>query len=460
VEIPEARYAKAPDGAHIAYQSFGGGDLDLLVIKGNFTHLDGNWDVPEIADVLERLGTLGRVIVIDRRGMGLSDPLAPGTAEPLETHIDDVLAVMDATRVDRACVFASENATPLALAFAATHPERVQALALYAPLPTTLAAAAADWTDLPPQERSLVFSPDLWRNELDQQWGTGWAREDYELWAPSLAGDEVAIARWGRYLRSAASPGSAITFIDHWLQTDVRSLYPSVTVPTLLLYRPAARPATIMERFVDEAAERIPDARVATLDGRDFPFWFGDREQVVDELRRFFTGASPRRQLAPDRVLATILFTDIVGSTEVAAEVGDARWRELVEEHHRIVRAALGEHRGLEMDTAGDGFFAVFDGAARAISCAVDVIRSVRGLGIEIRAGIHAGECELIDGKYGGIAVATGARVSALASPSEILVSSTVKDLAAGSGISFEDAGEHELKGVPDRWRLYRVAGS
>jgi class 3 adenylate cyclase len=460
VEIPETRYAKSTDGAHIAFQTFGSGDRDLLVIKGNFSNLDGNWDIPEIADMLRRLSAFARVIAIDRRGMGLSDPLAPGTVEPLETHIDDVIAVMAAAHVDRACVFASENAAPLAIALAATHPDRVQALALYAPLPTPLATAAAEWEDIPAQERALLFTPEFWRNELDQKWGTGWAREEYEMFVPSHAGDEAAIGLWGRYVRSAASPGSAVAFIDHWLVTDVRRLYPSVQAPTLLLFRPHARPATIMGRLVAEAAEAIADAHVTTLAGRDLPCWFGDRAQVTAELEEFFTGASQRPDLAVDRILSTVLFTDIVGSTERAAEIGDTRWKDLVESHHGLVRMALAEHRGLEMDTAGDGFYAVFDGPARAIRCARSIIGSVRNLGIQVRAGVHTGECEVIDGKYGGIAVATGARIAAAASPSEILVSQTVKDLVAGSGLGFEARGSHELKGIPGRWQLYAVVAS
>ncbi len=459
MEIPETRYAKTADGVHIAFQTFGSGDLDILLIKGNFSNLDSNWDIPEIADMLRRLGSFARVIAVDRRGMGLSDPLAPGTAEPLETHIDDVIAVMAAAHVDRACVFASENATPLAIGLAATHPDRVQALALYAPLPVPLALAAAAWKDVPEQERSLLYTPEFWRGELDQRWGTPWARADYEMWVPSLAGDEAAVALWGRYVRSAASPGSAITFIDHWLLTDVRSLYPSVQAPTLLVYRPQARPTYIMGRLVDEAYEAIAGARVATLPGRDFPYWFGDREELEAELKEFFTGIPKARHLATDRVLSTVMFTDIVGSTERAAGIGDARWKELVEAHHRIVRSALVEHRGLEMDTAGDGFYATFDGPARAVRCALAATQAVRPLGIEIRAGVHTGEVETIDTKVGGIAVIIGARVSALAGASEVLISSTVKDLVAGSGLSFEDAGEHELKGVPDRWHLYRVVG-
>jgi pimeloyl-ACP methyl ester carboxylesterase len=215
VDIPETRYAKTADGVHIAFQAFGRGDLDLLLIMGNFSNLDSNWDIPEIADMLLRLGSFARVIAVDRRGMGLSDPLAPGTTEPLETHIDDVIAVMAAAHVDRACVFASENAAPLAIAFAATHPDRVRALALYAPLPVPLATAAAAWNDVPDQERSLLYTPEFWRGELDKRWGTQWARADYEMWVPSLAGDEAAIALWAatsgrRRARARPSPSSTI----------------------------------------------------------------------------------------------------------------------------------------------------------------------------------------------------------------------------------------------------------
>ena len=458
VDIPETRYAKTVDGAHIAFQTFGHGEVDLLLIQGSFSNLDANWDVPEIADTLHRLASFARVIAIDRRGMGLSDPLAPGTAQPLEAHVDDVIAVMTEAHVDRACVLASENATPLALALAATHPDRVAALALYAPLPLPLSEAVRRWDDLPERDRAMVFTPEHWRDTFDRTWGTGWAREEFEMKVPSQAGDTEAIARWSRYMRSSASPGSALAFIDHWLITDARSLYPSVQAPTLVMFRPQARPALILERLSTEAAEAIPDARVVTLSGRDMPLWFGDREQLADELEAFFTGVPRTMRAGSERVLATVLFTDIVGSTEHAAGLGDAAWKALVESHHRVVREALADHRGREMDTAGDGFFAVFDGPARAIRCAQAIVSAMPALGIEVRAGLHTGECEVIDGKVGGIAVATGARVAAHADPSEILVSQTVKDLVAGSGVSFTERGSYELKGIPGHWTLYAVA--
>ncbi len=456
-EIPDTRYAKTSDGAHIAFQTFGSGDIDLLYLPGYYSNLDANWDIPEIADLLQRLGTFARVIAIDRRGIGLSDRMAPGSTEPLETHVDDILGVLDAVHADQACVFAYENATALAVSLAATHPTRVRALALFSPLPAPWGVVSAGWEDIPPSERPLIFAPETWRDELDRSWGTGWARAEYEMFVPSVAGDGAAIARWAKYLRSSASPESAITEAERWFLTDIRGVYPAVQAETLLLFRPQAHPAYVTKRLVEEAAAEIPNARVVELPGRDLPCWFGDRERIAAELQGFFTGTRSNQQAIPDRILATVLFTDIVGSTEKQAALGDAGWKDLVLRHHAIVRDALGTWRGVENDTAGDGFYATFDGPARAIHCALQVIRNVHELGIEVRAGIHTGECELVDGKMAGISVSIGARVAALAAPSEVLVSQTVKDLVAGSGLTFEDAGEHELKGVPDRWHLYRV---
>jgi class 3 adenylate cyclase len=282
------------------------------------------------------------------------------------------------------------------------------------------------------------------------------AREDYEYAAPSAAGDDAEVARWARYLMLSASPGAAITLLELWAETDVRSVLPSVRVPTLVLTRsdtPRDHP-----RIARWVADTIPEARLVEFPGRDLAIWIGEVDPILDEVEAFITGV--RAAAAPDRMLATILFTDIVGSTEKAAELGDAAWKELLDRHHEIVRGELARFRGRQIDTAGDGVLAMFDGPARAVSCARSIASSVRDLGIRIRAGVHTGEVELTDHGLRGIAVHIGARIVALADADEVLVSSTVRDLVAGSGLMFEEAGEHELKGVPDRWRLYRVVTS
>jgi class 3 adenylate cyclase len=288
----------------------------------------------------------------------------------------------------------------------------------------------------------------------DRAWGIEAARDDYEFAAPSVAQDEDEVKRWARYLQLSASPGSAVALMQLWLDTDIRAILPTVRVPTLVLTRsdtPYDRPQ--LARWV---ADRIEGARFAEVPGRDLASWVGDTDALIDEVEEFVTGV--RAGPSSERVLATVVFTDVVGSTERAAELGDARWKELLASHHAVVRAELASYRGREIDTAGDGFFAIFDGPARAVRCAQAMIDAVRSLGLEIRAGVHTGEVEVSRGDVRGIAVHIGARVMSVAGPSEIVVSSTVRDLVAGSGLRFEDGGEHDLKGVPERWRLYRVA--
>ncbi len=445
---PETRYARAPDGAFMAFQVFGSGPVDVLLMPGYFTNVDENWRMPEIAEVHRRIGTFARVIIMDRRGVGLSDRLALGNTEPLETHVDDVVCVLDATHAQSVFLVASESATALALLVAATHPERVRALALYTPLPVSPGRAFEG-------ERK-----DNWRWEYlkDPNWGLRFAREDLEEWAPSVAGNPEIVERWGAYLRASASPSSALAMFDQWWATDVRGIYSTVHVPTLLMFRPDSDHKGWLLRLTQEAAANLPDARVVELPGRDMPYWWSESAAFVSELEEFITGSRATTALDAHRGLATVLFTDIVGSTERAAIVGDRAWAELLARHHEIVRDAIGRHHGSEIDTAGDGFLATFDGPARAVRAALDASAKIAGdLGIKIRAGVHTGEVEFDDSKPKGLAVHIGARVAACAGPSEVWASSTVRDLTAGSGLMFEDAGEHELKGVPDRWHLYRV---
>lgn len=449
VDLPETRYARAPDGAFIAFQVFGSGPIDVLLMPGFFTNLDENWRIPEIADTHRRIGAFARVIVMDRRGVGLSDRLSPGDGAPLETHVDDLIAVLDAVQARDVCLVTSESGAPLlAILFAAAHPERVRALALYAPIPSSpLTALGLIGQSAAADDRAAEML----------SWGTdSFARSDLERAVPSVAGDLDAVRAWGAYLRAAASPGSAFAMHQQWWATDVRDVLSSVRAPTLILTRPNAAFIDLVQEFATEIETRVPGARTIELPGRDFPFYFGDRASFVAELEEFFTGT--RSTIDDDhRGLATVMFTDIVDSTARSAGVGDRVWQETRERHDAVVREEIARYRGREIKTLGDGFLSTFDGPARAVRCAGAIAKDVRSLGIEIRAGLHTGEVTFEDNDISGIAVAIAARVGAKARASEVLVSQTVKDLVAGSGLVFEDAGEQELKGVPDRWHLYRV---
>jgi class 3 adenylate cyclase/pimeloyl-ACP methyl ester carboxylesterase len=450
IDVPETRYTRAPDGAFIAFQVFGSGPIDVLLMPGFFTNLDENWRIPEIADTPRRIGAFARVIAVDRRGVGLSDRLSPGDSAPLETHVDDVVAVLDAVKARDVCLVTSESGAPLlAILFAAAHPERVRALALYAPIQSSPLIALG-------LSGSAVAGEDPISEMLF--WGTDtFARNDLERAVPSIAGDLAAVRAWGAYLRAAASPGSAFAMHQQWWATDVRDVLSSVRAPTLVLTRPDAAFIDLVQPFATEIEMRVPGARMVELPGRDFPFYFGDRAAFVAELEEFFTGARSAVDMDAHRGLATVLFTDIVDSTARSADVGDREWQETREQHDEIVRDAIAGYRGREIKTLGDGFLATFDGPARAVRCASTIASGVQQLGIEIRAGVHTGEVTFEGDDISGIAVAIGARVGAKARASEVLVSRTVKDLVAGSGLVFEDTGEHELKGVPDRWHLYRV---
>jgi pimeloyl-ACP methyl ester carboxylesterase len=441
VDHPETRYAKTADGVHIAYQVLGGGPVDMVFVVGWTSHIELMWAEPALALFFTRLASFSRLILFDKRGMGLSDRVSPEHLPSLEVRMDDAHAVMDAIGSDRAVVFGVSEGGPMATLFAATYPERTIALILF--------GTSANWRggdDYPfPMTSDSEFERMI--EEMDRAWGTReLAAEDLRTWAaPSLASDERATAWLADYERNAASPAAAIA-----LERMNRGIH----VPTLVLARDQDPCFPVAEtRWM---AQQIRGAHFVSFPGVDHFFWVGDQDQLLDEIERFV--AQVRGDEADlDRILATVMFTDIVGSTAKSAELGDRAWRELVEQHHATVRALLGRFRGLEIDTAGDGFFATFDGPARGVRCAQEIGGAVRDLGLEIRAGVHTGEVETIAGKVGGIAVNIGARVGSIARPSEVLVSRTVKDLVAGSGLSFEDAGEHVLKGVPDRWHLYRV---
>jgi len=441
---PETRYAKAPDGTSIAYQVVGDGPVDLVYATGIWSNVDLMWEHPLWAHFLERLMRFSRLILFDMRGVGLSDR---GPEPPvLELQRDDVGAVMDAAGSEEAVVFGGARAATMSMLFAATHPERTKALLLYAPVAKTVSTP-----DFPygksPEEQAMFFERFL------VEMGTG---KNLELQGPSVAGDERFVEWWARFERLVASPSAYAELARIFTEMDVREILSAIHVPTLVIHREGD--LIVLVRQARYVADQIADAGYVELPGDDHLPFLGDADAILDEVERFVTGRKPIRGI--DTVLATVLFTDIVDSTKRQAELGDVGWKELIERHHAVVRGLLTEHRGIEQDTAGDGFFVRFDGPARAIRCARDIVESVRPLGIDVRAGLHTGECEIVDGKCGGLSVSIGARVMSNAGPSEVLVSQTVKDLVAGSGLAFEDAGEHELKGVPDRWRLYRVAAT
>lgn len=444
MERPETRFAWNGDIA-LAYQVIGDGPVDLVYLQGYCSNVDMNWESPYLARFLNGLAGLGRLIVMDRRGWGCSDRFSPSDVPPLETLTDDLLVVMDAVGSERAAIFGSFETGPLVMMFAATHPERVTALLLCETFPVWMATDETPWLEGEQWwERAIV--------EVRDDWGTS-------RWSEGVMKEGPERDWYTRYQRASITPGSAVAEYRRYMRTDVRAILPSIQVPTLVLSSTSGEDLLSPEngRYL---ASRIPGARLVEIerpaDEIHWLHWYGRAQPILSEVGRFL--ADLREEEASfDRVLATVLFTDIVGSTEKAAEFGDRGWRELVERHHATVRAMLARYRGIEVDTAGDGFFATFDGPARGIRCAEAIVDAVRPLGLEVRAGLHTGEVETIDRKAGGIAVNIGARVGALAGASEILASSTVKDLVTGSGLAFEDRGEHDLKGVPDRWRLYRV---
>jgi pimeloyl-ACP methyl ester carboxylesterase len=436
MDRPVVRYARSGD-VNVAYQVTGDGPRDLVLVPGFISHLDLDWDEPRSAYFMRRLGSFSRLIRFDKRGTGLSD--RPGGLPDLETRMDDVRAVLDAVGSEHAVLLGYSEGGPMAMVFAATYPKRTTALVLYGTYakrrdPDDDYPWAATW-----EERQA------YAREVERMW-----ESDADVSRMSPGADEALARWWAVRARAAASPGAARDLILMNSQIDVRALLPSIRVPTLVLHRSGDHDSRPEEgRYI---AERIPGARFVELPGTEHLPWV-DADQVLDEVEEFLTGA--RRAPEQDRVLATVLFTDIVGSTERAAALGDRAWLALRETHHAAVRRLLERYRGNEVETAGDSFLATFDGPARAIRCAREIAEAVRELGLEIRAGVHTGECELVNGKVGGIAVHVGARIAAQARAGEVLVSRTVTDLVAGSGIVFEDRGAAELKGVPGEWHLY-----
>jgi pimeloyl-ACP methyl ester carboxylesterase len=440
---PETRYAKSGE-LNIAYQVAGDGPFDLVYVPGWISNVELNWEEPALAHVLERLASFSRLILFDKRGTGLSDPVPLDRLPTLEERMDDVRAVLDAVDSSQAAVFGFSEGGLMSILFAATYPERTTALALFGVFAKRQWSPDYPWAPKP-DERVREIA------DLERNWSD---RMDLDDLAPSE--DDAFKERLATYYRRSASPGAGAALMRMNTQLDVRDVLPTIQAPTLVLHRTFDRDVNVEEgRLI---ARQIPGARFVELPGDTHTLWAGNPDEVVDEIEEFLTGA--RRGPEPDRVLATVLFTDIVGSSEQATKLGDRRWRELLERHHALVRTQLERYDGRELDTAGDGFLATFDGPARAIRCASAVVRGVAGLGLQVRAGVHTGECELFAGKVAGLAVHTGARVAALAGAGEVLVSQTVKDLVAGSGIEFEGRGTHVLKGVPGEWNVYSVAGS
>ena len=448
MEAPETFYAKTPDGLHIAYQVLGSGPFDLVYTPGWVFNVDAAWDLPGYGAFLGALSRISRVIVFDRRGSGLSDRPIAAESLALEFGVEDLRAVMDAVDSTSAVLFGFEDGGMLTTMFAAADPDRVTALVLFAPWATLKQSDDYPWGW---NEEEISE----WERRDAEEWGTtANASWNLSMSAPGREHDETFVRAMARFFRAAASPG-AIRAVDRMHRSiDARPVLDSVHVPTLVLQRSDDRMGELGEaRYI---AGRIAGASLIELPGNEHAPWLGDVDSVVRSIRDFVSSLDEERALI-DRVLATVLFTDIVGSTERAASLGDAAWKDLVERHHHVVRTMLSRYQGTEIDTAGDGFFATFEGPARAILCAQAMVGALEPMEIQIRSGIHTGEVESIDGKVGGLAVVIGARVAARAGASDVLVSQTVKDLVAGSGLGFEDAGEHELKGVPDRWHLYRV---
>jgi pimeloyl-ACP methyl ester carboxylesterase len=441
--LPETRYARSGD-LNIAYQVTGEGERDLVYVPGWVSNIELMWEEPAMAHFLGRLASFSRLILFDKRGTGLSDRVSNEELPTLEERMDDVRAVLDAVGSERAALFGHSEGGNMCALFAATYPQRTIAL-------LTLGSFAKrrdpddDYPWAPTAESREAAVDDVERN---------WGRlrpEDVEYYAPSRSGDEQFVRNLEQYLRRSASPGAAAVLMRTNSFVDMRNVLPTIRVPTLVLHRTGDHDVKVDEgRYL---AARIPGAKFVELPGADHWISAGNMDELADEIEEFLTGTRPLPE--PDRVLATVLFTDIVGSTERAAELGDRTWRELLGAHDAAVRRALERFRGREVDTAGDGFLATFDGPARAVRCAIEAGAAIRQLGVEIRAGIHTGECELDGPKIRGIAVHTGARIASLAGPGEVLVSQTVKDLVAGSGLVFDDRGLHTLKGVPGEWHVY-----
>jgi class 3 adenylate cyclase/pimeloyl-ACP methyl ester carboxylesterase len=440
MEPPVTRYAESGD-ILVAYQELGEGDLDLVYCAEFWHSIEAQWMEPRFEAFLRRLASFSRLICFDQRGTGLSDPVLSSELPTLEQWMDDVRAVMDGAESKRAAILGSGGGGLMSMLFAATYPERTAALVLLNSFARLTRAPDYPWGTAPDYEREFV-----------EKMRTGWGQGIFvDVVAPSVSNEPGFREWWARYERLGTRAGAIVPIRQMLQEVDVRHVLPSIQAPTLILSRTGNRLVDVGHaRYL---AEHIPGARYVELPGDDYLPFTGDAEAILEEIEEFLTGF--RHGGEPDRVLATVLFTDIVASTERAAELGDRRWRELLDRHNEAIRRVLARFRGREIDTAGDGFLATFDGPGRAVRAAQAILEAVRGVGLEVRAGLHTGEVELAAADVRGIAVHIGARVAAMAGPGEVLVSSTVKDLVAGSGIDFEDRGAHSLKGVPGEWHLY-----
>ncbi len=436
---PKTLYAIGPEG-HVGYQVIGDGELDIVFVPDWCTNLEIMWEEPSQARFLDRLSSIGRLICFDKRGTGVSDPIPLGAIPTIEQWMDDITTVMADIDSERAAVIGHGDGAPLACLFAATYPDRTSALVLsdtYARRLRRLNYSCG----MPKQVARYV------QQRAIQEWGTG---EATKAAAPSLY--NAAFVKWrGRYERLSMSPGEFEALYPMTYKTDVRPLLKTIRVPTLVTHRKDN--IYVISKNGEYLAKHIKDARYVEIPGSDHFFHAGNTKMFFSAVQEFLTGAKEVED--DDRVLATVLFTDIVDATEHAARLGDSKWHDLISRHHEVVRQQLEHFRGKEIDTAGDGFFATFDGPARAVRCALTIRDELRVLGIEIRAGLHTGECEIIGRKVGGIAVHIGARVMGLANPGEVLISRTIRDLVAGSGLKFTDAGTHELKGIEGDWILF-----
>lgn len=436
---PVTQYARSGD-VHVAYQAFGDGPINLVLVPGFVSNVENYWDQPDLARFLTRLASYARVVTFDKRGTGGSDRVSelPG----LDVRMDDLRAVMDAAGIEQAALLGISEGAPLSILFAATYPHRCRALVLYGSFSRFSYWFATD-------EALAAFF-----GYVEKAWGTGGSIQKF---APSRANDSAFQRWWGRNERLGASPAAVTALMRMNSQIEIGGVLPAVRVPTLVIHRTGDQVVNVAGGR--DVAAKIPGARLAEFPGSDHLFYVGENaDDISDAIEEFLTGA--RGSAVADRVLATVLFTDIVGSTEKAASLGDRRWRALLDDHHAMVRGILTRFRGHEVKTTGDGFLATFDGPARGVRCARAIADEVRSLGIDIRAGLHTGECEIIGDDVGGIAVHIGARVAALAGAGEVLVSGTVKDLVAGSGLRFGSRGVTPLKGVPGEWQIFAAESS
>lgn len=440
------QYAKSGD-VSIAYQVIGEGPRDLVYVPGWVSNVELMWDEPVLASILRRLSTFSRVILFDKRGTGMSDPVPEADLPGLEERMDDVRAVMDAVGSEKASLLGHSEGGNMSILFAATFPERTEKLILVGCYAKRVWSEDYPWAPTPAEREADI-------RQTEQTWGDPDAIPDYVLGART---HDQAFRDWvARYFRLSASPSSAAQLLRMNTEMDTRAILPSIHVPTLCIYRTDDVDVKLEEgRWI---ASQIPNAKLVELPGNAHLFWADDPTPLVDEIEEFVTGH--RETAQPERVLSTVVFTDVVGSTDRAASMGDRQWRSLLERHNQVIREELKRWRGRERGTAGDGFIATFDGPARGVRAAQAICKTVRGLGIEVRAGVHTGEVELVGDDVAGLAVHIGARIASLAGPGEVLVSRTVKDLVVGSDLTFRDHGAHRLKGVPDVWEIYEAVGS